>query len=43
MKMKIAALVCIFLCTSCATQLNGSVTRFHTLDGATKSFAIFPL
>ena len=43
MKMKITALLCIFLCTSCATQLNGSVTRFHTLDGATKSFAIFPL
>jgi hypothetical protein len=42
-KIKIGALLFIFLCTSCATQLNGSVTRFHTLDGATKSFAIFPL
>lgn len=37
------ALFSAFLCASCATQLQGSVTRFHTLDGQAKTFAIFPL
>jgi hypothetical protein len=34
----------VTLLTGCVTtRLQGSVTRFHTLDGSPKTFAIFPL
>lgn len=46
--MKIWKLICLALIatflTACGTtSLQGSVTRFHTLDGTPKTFAIFPL